>query len=69
MAAITKCDSERADPARVRQQLVTAGLELEDVGGTVQARAAAPLLVGLGLRQIVGAGAGEGRDEASEQAV
>jgi translation initiation factor IF-2 len=36
VAAITKCDAPAANPARVRQQLVAAGLETEEVGGTVQ---------------------------------
>lgn len=36
VVAITKCDTERANAAKVRQQLVAAGLELEEVGGNVQ---------------------------------
>ncbi len=38
VVAITKCDTERANAAKVRQQLVAAGLELEEVGGNVQVR-------------------------------
>jgi hypothetical protein len=37
--AITKCDAanaQPAQPARVRQQLLVAGLELEEVGGNIQ---------------------------------
>lgn len=36
VVAITKCDMPNADPARVRQQLIGQGLELEEVGGNVQ---------------------------------
>jgi translation initiation factor IF-2 len=36
VVAITKCDAPNADPPRVRQQLIARGLELEEVGGSVQ---------------------------------
>lgn len=36
MVALTKSDLEAADPTRVKQQLLAEGLELEEVGGTVQ---------------------------------
>lgn len=36
VVAITKCDLPGAEPARVRRELVEAGVELEDVGGDVQ---------------------------------
>ena len=36
VVAITKCDAANAQPARVRQQLLVAGLELEEVGGNIQ---------------------------------
>eukprot|EP00887_Chlorella_sp_A99_P006846 scaffold2.g6846.t1 len=39
VVAITKCDAPNADPARVRRQLLGRGLELEEAGGSVQARA------------------------------
>ena len=38
MVAITKCDKEGADPARVKQQLLEEGMELEEYGGDVQVR-------------------------------
>lgn len=38
VVAITKCDTERANPKRVRQQLIATGLELEEVGGNIQVR-------------------------------
>ncbi|CAI7915509.1 unnamed protein product [Closterium sp. NIES-54] len=36
VVAITKCDKEGADPNRVTQQLISEGLELEEIGGDVQ---------------------------------
>ncbi|CAI5934809.1 unnamed protein product [Closterium sp. NIES-64] len=36
VVAITKCDKEGADPDRVTQQLISEGLELEEIGGDVQ---------------------------------
>lgn len=36
VVAITKCDKPSADVARVRKQLMAEGLELEDIGGSVQ---------------------------------
>lgn len=36
VVAITKCDAPHAQPTRVRQQLIAAGLELEEVGGNIQ---------------------------------
>lgn len=36
VVAITKCDAAMAQPARVRQQLLVEGLELEEVGGNIQ---------------------------------
>ncbi|PRW44490.1 translation initiation factor [Chlorella sorokiniana] len=51
VVAITKCDTERANAAKVRQQLVAAGLELEEVGGNVQVvEVAAP--TGQGLPEL-----------------
>lgn len=38
VVAITKCDRVEADPIRVRKQLATEGLELEDLGGDIQVR-------------------------------
>ena len=38
VVAITKCDMPNANPARVRNQLLAEGLELEEAGGNVQAR-------------------------------
>jgi len=40
VVALSKCDSPGAEPARVRRELAAAGLELEENGGSVQARAA-----------------------------
>eukprot|EP00891_Asterochloris_glomerata_P008954 jgi/Astpho2/8954/e_gw1.00133.45.1_t len=51
VVALTKCDVAMADPARVRQQLLAEGLELEEAGGDVQVvETAAP--VGLGLAEL-----------------
>ena len=36
--ALTKCDMPGADPARVKGQLLSAGLLLEEAGGTVLVR-------------------------------
>ncbi|KAL3142915.1 hypothetical protein ABBQ38_003202 [Trebouxia sp. C0009 RCD-2024] len=36
VVALTKCDVPMAEPKRVRQQLIAEGLELEEVGGSVQ---------------------------------
>ncbi|KAL0051199.1 hypothetical protein WJX82_003661 [Trebouxia sp. C0006] len=36
VVALTKCDVPMAQPARVRQQLIAEGLELEEVGGSIQ---------------------------------
>lgn len=36
VVALTKCDRDGADPARVRQELITMGLPLEEAGGHVQ---------------------------------
>lgn len=36
VVALTKCDVPMAEPKRVRQQLIGEGLELEEVGGSVQ---------------------------------
>lgn len=36
VVALTKCDRVEANPARVRQQLASHGVELEDIGGDVQ---------------------------------
>ncbi|KAL4858773.1 Translation initiation factor IF-2 [Chlorella vulgaris] len=36
VVAITKCDAPTADPAGVRRQLLAAGLETEEVGGSIQ---------------------------------
>ena len=36
--ALTKCDMPGADPARVKSQLLSAGLLLEEAGGTVLVR-------------------------------
>ena len=38
--AITKCDMPGADPARVKTQLLSAGLLLEEAGGNVLVRIA-----------------------------
>lgn len=47
VVAITKCDSPHAQPDRVRQQLIAAGLELEEVGGSIQVRPPAWRLPGV----------------------
>ena len=39
--ALTKCDMPGADPARVKGQLLSAGLLLEEAGGTVLVQPAA----------------------------
>ncbi|KAL0021264.1 hypothetical protein WJX79_001469 [Trebouxia sp. C0005] len=36
VVALTKCDVPMAQPARVRQQLIAEGLELEEIGGSIQ---------------------------------
>ena len=36
MVAITKCDTEGANPAKVKTELQIMGLPIEDAGGTVQ---------------------------------
>lgn len=36
VVALTKCDVPMAQPGRVRQQLIAEGLELEEVGGSIQ---------------------------------
>lgn len=36
LVAVTKCDRDGADPARVRRELVAMGLPLEEAGGHVQ---------------------------------
>ena len=38
--ALTKCDMPSADPARVKAQLLSAGLLLEEAGGNVLVRIA-----------------------------
>lgn len=43
IVALSKCDRPGADPARVRQQLLAEGLELEDAGGDVQVGPLPPL--------------------------
>lgn len=43
VVAITKCDMPNANPARVRQQLMGRGVELEEAGGSVQVRGGAGL--------------------------
>ena len=51
VVAITKCDLPDADPAAVRRQLLGEGVELEEVGGSVQVvEVAAPK--GQGLREL-----------------
>lgn len=47
VAAITKCDAPHAQPEKVRQQLIAAGLELEEVGGNIQVRLPASTVAGL----------------------
>jgi translation initiation factor IF-2 len=44
IVALSKCDMAGANPARVRQQLLAEGLELEEVGGDIPVR---PLHVSL----------------------
>ena len=73
VVAITKCDMPMADPQRVRQQLIGRGLELEEVGGSVQVRAGGGPGAGLGVGglcavvvggapgTVAGYGAGRGR--------
>ncbi|KAL4420178.1 hypothetical protein ABPG77_008314 [Micractinium sp. CCAP 211/92] len=51
VVAITKCDAPHAQPARVRQQLIAAGLELEEVGGNIQVVEVAAV-AGLGLDDL-----------------
>jgi translation initiation factor IF-2 len=35
VVALTKCDRDGADPARVREELIKMGLPLEEAGGKV----------------------------------
>ncbi len=38
VVALTKCDKEQSDPKKARKELLTIGLELEEVGGDVQVK-------------------------------
>ncbi|KAL4428155.1 hypothetical protein ABPG75_002244 [Micractinium tetrahymenae] len=51
VVAITKCDTPNAQPERVRQQLIAAGLELEEVGGNIQVVEVAAV-TGQGLEEL-----------------
>ena len=56
VVALTKCDREDADVARARRQLLSEGLELEEVGGDVQVRPPRVHLGGFCLGDCVGGG-------------
>lgn len=51
VVAITKCDLPDADPSAVRRQLLGEGVELEEVGGSVQVVEVAAIK-GQGLREL-----------------
>ena len=51
VVAITKCDLPDADPSAVRRQLLAEGVELEEVGGSVQVVEVAAVK-GQGLREL-----------------
>eukprot|EP00884_Botryococcus_braunii_P019038 jgi/Botrbrau1/5818/Bobra.0366s0004.1 len=51
IVALSKCDRAGANPAKVRQQLLAEGLELEDAGGDVQVVETAAV-TGQGLRDL-----------------
>jgi translation initiation factor IF-2 len=51
VVAITKCDAPTADPADVRRQLLAAGLETEEVGGSIQVVEVAAV-TGQGLAEL-----------------